>query len=358
MERTTGRLADGREIIWYDADGTGRVAAADQRDLPAAVTNSQLRRDPLTGEWIAIASHRQSRTYMPPANECPLCPSRDHLSEVPSTEYQVVAFENRFPSYSLAAEGGETVETGLEQTRPGHGRCEVVCFTSDHNSTFAALPPQQARLVVDTWADRTTALSAMPGIEHVFPFENRGKEIGVTLQHPHGQIYAYPFVPPRALQELTQAEDYRARTGRSLFGDVIEREIADGARVVASNDEWVAFVPYAARWPIEVHFYPRRQVPDLPALDDAARDGFVPIYLDVLRRFDRLYSEPTPYIAAWQQAPVRAHRDEAWLHLELYSIRRAEGKVKFLAGSESGQGAFVNDGLPEALADRLREVAS
>lgn len=354
MERTTGRLADGREIVWYDQDGTGRTAATDTRDLPQTATSSQLRRDPLTGEWIAIASHRQSRTYMPPADQCPLDPTITHPTEVPSAEYQVVAFENRFPSFSMHGEDIPPVSDGLEQLRAGRGRCEVLCFTSDHNASFADLEPDQARLVVDAWADRTTALSAIPQVEHVFPFENRGKEIGVTLQHPHGQIYAYPFVPPRAATELQHAESYLAEHGRSLFGDIIDAEVADGRRIVAQNAEWIAFVPYAARWPIEVHFYPRRQVPDIPALDDAARDGFVQIYLDVLRRFDRLYTEPTPYIAAWQQAPVRAHRDAAWLHLELYSIRRAEGKVKFLAGSESGQGAFVNDGLPEAMADRLR----
>src|SRR5579875_2939148 len=201
MERTDGRLADGRQIIWYDADGTDRTPVPDRRDLPTTVTGSQLRRDPLTGEWIAVASHRQSRTYLPPADQCPLCPSRDHLSEVPSADYQVVAFENRFPSYELNAEGGRDLDTpssaslpralgqGLEQVRAGRGRCEVVCFTSDHDASFAQLSPQQARLVVDTWADRTTELNAIESVQHVFPFENRGKEIGVTLQHPHGQIY-------------------------------------------------------------------------------------------------------------------------------------------------------------------------
>ncbi|MBB2893964.1 galactose-1-phosphate uridylyltransferase [Flexivirga oryzae] len=371
MERTAGRLADGRQIIWYDADGTHRTAVADRRDLPTTVTGSQLRRDPLTGEWIAVASHRQSRTYLPPADECPLCPSDDHLSEIPSPEYQVVAFENRFPSYELNAEAPDAtdgldtassaslprpLDPHLEQIRAGRGRCEVVCFTSDHNASFAQLTPQQARLVVDTWADRTTDLNAIDSVQHVFPFENRGKEIGVTLQHPHGQIYAYPFIPPRAATELAHAQAYQQEHGRSLFGDIIASESAAGTRVIAENAEWIAFVPFAARWPIEVHFYPTRQVPDIPALDDAARDGFVEVYLDVLQRFDRLYDEPTPYIAAWQQAPAREHRDVAWLHLELYSIRRGEGKVKFLAGSESGQGAFVNDGLPEGMAQRLREA--
>ncbi len=358
MERTCGRLADGREIVWYDADGTGREAAPDPRDLPPASSTSTMRLDPLTGEWIAVASHRQSRTYMPPADQCPLCPSTgDRLSEVPSHDYQVVAFENRFPSLSTRLdEHSITVSEGLEQQRPGAGRCEVICFTSDHDASFAKLSPAQARLVVDAWADRTTELSRITTVEHVFPFENRGVEIGVTLQHPHGQIYAYPFVPPRALTELTRAEAYATEHGRNLFGDIMRAEQRDGSRILLDSAEWLVFVPFAARWPIEVHFYPKRQVPDLPGLDDAQRDDFTGVYLDVLQRFDRIYTPPTPYIAAWQQAPARSHREEAWLHLELYSVRRAEGKIKYLAGSESGQGAFVNDGLPEQLVARLRDA--
>lgn len=357
MERTTGTLADGREIIWYDRDGTARTPASDERDLPPAASSSQLRRDPLTGDWVAVASHRQARTYMPPADECPLCPSRDgRQTEIPSADYEVVAFENRFPSFSLGSGDDQVVDDGLLQARPGRGRCEVVCFTSDHDTSFAGLSPEQARLVVDAWADRTAELSRIESVDYVFPFENRGVEIGVTLQHPHGQIYAYPYVPPVAARELASAEAYAAEHGRNLFGDIIESERRAGTRVLVESDEWIAFLPYAARWPIEIHLYPTRRVRDLPELDDAQRNDFARVYLDVLRRMDGLYRQPTPYIAAWQQAPVREHREEAWLHLELLSVRRAEGKVKFLAGSESGQGGWVNDGQPEALAERLRAL--
>lgn len=358
MQRTAARLADDREIIWFDLDGSPpRTATPDSRDLPTTVASSQLRLDVLTGEWIAMASHRQTRTFMPPADQCPLCPSRDgRQSEIPSSEYQVVAFENRFPSLSMRVEGIDTVEEGMARVRPGIGRCEVVCFSADHDGSFAALSLEQARLVVDVWADRTTALGGIPGIELVFPFENRGPEIGVTLQHPHGQIYGYPFVPPRARTQLANARAHLERTGRNLFGDVLEHELTDGRRVVVASEHWVAFVPYAARWPMEVHLFPRRQVADLPGLDDAERDDLARVYLDVLGRFDRLYSTPMPYIAAWQQAPVHIDRDIAWLHLELFSVRRGEGRLKYLAGSESGMGAFIGDVLPEQQADRLRAV--
>lgn len=360
MFRTDGRLADGRTIRWYDRTA-GREPSPDTRDLPTTTPMSQIRRDPLTGERIVLAAHRQNRTFMPPADECPLCPSRDgYASEVPSDSYEVVVFDNRFPALSDAVVDVPTEDDPLFASAPAHGTCEVVCFSERHDASFKDLGLEQARLVVDAWADRTRELSARDSVEYVYPFENRGVEIGVTLPHPHGQIYAFGFVPPRAATELARARAHHDATGRNLFGDVIARELADGARIVAENDTWVAFVPFAARWPVEVHLYPRTQVADLAALDDAQRDGLAALYRDVLTRFDALYDAPLPYISAWQQAPAKADhpdRELAWLHVELFSIRRSADKLKYLAGTESGQGAFSNDVSPEAVAQRLREVA-
>jgi UDPglucose--hexose-1-phosphate uridylyltransferase len=242
----------------------------------------------------------------------------------------------------------------LVQLAAGHGRCEVVCFTSDHNSSFGSLPPSRVRTVVDAWADRTTALSQIPDVEQVFPFENRGEEIGVTLHHPHGQIYAYPFVTPRTERMLSVAVDYHAEHGRPLLGDLLDAELAAGKRIVAQSAHWVAYVPAAARWPVEVNLVPRRQVPDLPALSEVERDDFAVLYLDVLHRLDALYDRPLPYIAAWHQAPVRVGRDELWLHLQVFSVKRAPDKLKYLAGSESGMAVWINDATPEQIADRLR----
>ncbi|MGA5081280.1 galactose-1-phosphate uridylyltransferase [Streptomyces griseoincarnatus] len=352
MKKTSTLLADGRELIYYDlADDTVRDAV-DRRPLDATVTTSEIRRDELLGDSVAVASHRQGRTYHPPADECPLCPSEgDRLSEIPDSSYDVVVFENRFPS--LAGDSG---------------RCEVVCFTSDHNASFASLSERQARLVLDAWTDRTSELSHLPSVEQVFCFENRGAEIGVTLQHPHGQIYAYPFTTPRTALMLRQVAAHKEATGGdNLFDAVVERERA-GERVVLEGEHWVAFVPYAAHWPYEVHLYPKRRVPDLLGLDEAARAEFPRVYLELLRRFDRIFGEnepPTPYIAAWHQAPFGpledfdgVTRDDFALHLELFTIRRTSGKLKFLAGSESGMNVFINDVPPERAAERLREVAS
>jgi UDPglucose--hexose-1-phosphate uridylyltransferase len=230
-----------------------------------------------------------------------------------------------------------------------------VCFTSDHDRVFAELGTQRARLVVDVWAERTAELSGIEGIEQVFPFENHGEEIGVTLSHPHGQIYAYPFLTPRTETMLASVARHRKDTGGDLFAETVEAE-RSGPRVVAANEHWTAFVPAAGRWPYEVQFFPLRRVPDLPALDDAERDAFVDVYLDVLARFARRMDTPMPYIASWNQAPVRTGREDWWLHLQLFSLRRAPGKLKYLAGSESGMGVFITDTNPEDIAEQLRAV--
>ncbi|MEU6660688.1 galactose-1-phosphate uridylyltransferase [Streptomyces sp. NPDC046821] len=355
MKKTSTRLADGRELIYFDSRDDVVRDAVDRRPLDPVASSTQIRRDPLLGDAVAVASHRQARTYHPPADECPLCPSEgDRLSEIPDSSYDVAVFENRFPS--LAGDAG---------------RCEVVCFTSDHEASFADLTEEQAGLVLEAWTDRTAEMAQLPSVEQVFCFENRGAEIGVTLGHPHGQIYGYPFTTPRTALMLRSLAEYKERTGgRNLFDDVLAEE-RTGERVVIEGDHWVAFVPYAAHWPYEVHLYPKRRVPDLLALDDAARTEFPQVYLELLRRFDRIFGAgepPTPYISAWHQAPfgtldacggidgVRRH--DFALHLELFTIRRTSGKLKFLAGSESGMSVFINDVPPETAAQRLREVAS
>ncbi|GAA1963570.1 galactose-1-phosphate uridylyltransferase [Kitasatospora viridis] len=362
MPKTSATLADGRELLFFDPAGTAPRTADDQRPLSPTAHLSTIRRDPATGAWVTIAAHRQSRTYHPPADECPLCPTRDgRLTEIPAGDYQVAVLENRFPSLAMrsAVELGDS-ETPLRAERSGTGRCEVVCFTAEHGSSFADLTPDQARLVLDAWTDRTAALAELPGVEQVFCFENRGAEIGVTLAHPHGQIYAFPFTTPRTARMIEQAGVHRAATGRNLFEDLLAAERAEGTRVVLAGEHWTAFVPFAARWPYEVHVYPHRRVPDLTRLSEAERAEFPGIYLELLRRFDRIFGPdqpPTPYIAGWHQAP--AHRgDELALHIEMFTIRRTAGKLKYLAGVESGMDAFVNDVAPEDAAARLREVAT
>lgn len=359
--QTSTRLSDGRELIYFDASEETarrrRASPADRRGLPDRPPGATARYDALTGEWIAVAAHRQTRTHLPSADQCPLCPSSpSRTSEIPAADYEVAVFENRFPSFGP--------ELGLlpdrprwGTTAPAYGRCEVVAFDSAHEGSFGSLSPGRARTVVDAWAQRTAALSAMPGIRQVFCFENRGAEIGVTLLHPHGQIYAYPFIPPRSAVMAQQAAAfYEAADGRqTLVGAALDAERASGERMILEGRHFSAYVPFAARWPLEVHLVPHRQVTDLAELRDGERDDLTAVYLELLARVDGLYGTPTPYIAAWHQAPLDArYRPASRLHLQLTSPRRAEDKLKFLAGSEAAMGAFINDTVPEEVAAELR----
>jgi UDPglucose--hexose-1-phosphate uridylyltransferase len=357
--KTRIELADGRELIYYDEDPATERATVDLRRLPETIVQSEVRRDPLRDEWVIMASHRQGRIHLPPAENCPLCPSTPQReTEIPSADYDVVVFENRFPSLTQRGERSDQQDAGdeLVPRRPGLGRCEVVCFTADHDASFGNLSEERLRTVVDVLADRTRELSAIPGVEQVFPFENRGEEIGVTLHHPHGQIYAYPFVAPVTARMLEAARRHRDTVGGCLFCAVLAAEARAGVRVVGSSTGWTAFVPAAARWPFEVHIYPTRHLPDLAALDDAERDGLVPLLKDVLARFDGLFDAPMPYMATWHQAPVHAGRDLGHLHLEIFSIRRSADKLKYLASSESGAGVWINDVGPERAAEMLRKA--
>ncbi len=349
------RLADGREILFYDEVPTNRVVH-DPRDLNERAAGSELRFDRLAGEWVAIAGHRQARIFKPPADQCPLCPSRDgRHTEVPAPDYDVVVFENRFPAFAAGTAAPATGEPFL--ARPGRGRCEVVCFTSDHDLSFVDLAPDRVVTVLRALADRTRELNAMDGVRYVMCFENRGEEIGVTLLHPHGQIYALPIVPPRIAALAAAAEQHHIRTGECLQCAVLADELAAADRVVTASADWVAYVPFAARWPYQVRLVPRRHRSSLGELDPAELVGLAAVYQEVLARFDRLDDTgPVPYIASWQQAPVHARTDPWHLAAEIFTIRRAPGRLKYLAGMESGAGLWINDIPPEVAAERLRDA--
>ena len=345
-------LADGRDLIYYDdADSTlGPDRAVDARALDPRPATATMRQDPLTGEWISIAAARQNRVFLPPADQDPLAPSTPaNPSEVPSN-YDVAVFENRSPSFGPALGELDLSGLGLGRTAPSHGRCEVVCFSPEHEGSFGSLSRSRARTVIEAWADRTEFLSALPGVAQVFPFENRGEAIGVTLHHPHGQIYSYPYVTPRTQRLISSLEQH----GPTLFEDILQFERAS-ERVVLSGEHWTAYVPFAARWPLEVHMLPHRHVPDFAATSPEERDELSGLYLRLLRGLDALYDTPTPYIAAWHQAPVVASRSDIRLMLQVTSPRRAESKLKYLAGSESAMGAWIGDIPPEQAAEFIRQ---
>lgn len=368
--RRDARLADGRELFYYDDPDTvlGPERAVDERRLDPRPETATMRQDVLTGDWVSVAAARQNRAFLPPAELDPLAPQTPaNPSEIP-TRYDVAVFENRSPSFgpALATEIRDApaavdpprglddlAHLGLGRTRTSVGRCEVVCFSPDTAGSFGTQSVTRARTVIEAWADRTAALSALPGVEQVFPFENRGEAIGVTLGHPHGQIYAYPYVTPRTTRLLDGID----RTAPDLFSRILDFE-QGGERVVLRGEHWTAFVPFAARWPLEVHVLPHRHAADLAELTAAERDELAPLYLRLLRGIDALYADPTPYIAAWHQAPVHVGRETVRLRLEITSPRRAADRLKFLAGSEAAMGAWIGDVPPEEAAGRLRDAVA
>jgi UDPglucose--hexose-1-phosphate uridylyltransferase len=356
--RTSRTMNDGRTIRYYDTANQSRTVK-DQRPEEEQPGIGELRLDPLLNEWVAMAAHRQGRIFLPPKELCPLCPTTgDLLTEIPESDFEVVVFDNRSPSlrppsgdFALPDLVGSDTDEGVAA-----GKCEVICFTADHGGAFKSLSPQRVRTLLEAWRDRTRELSQEPYIEHIAPFENRGEEIGVTLAHPHGQIYAYSYLPPRVSKMLEVARAHHQKTGRVLFDDVVARELRDGDRIIARNEHWVAFTPYASRYPFEIHVAPLQPVADLAELAPAACDSFPSIAIEVMQRLDGVFGIDMAYIAAWHQAPVREGRDLLRLHWQITSVRRAPGKLKYLAGSESAMGAFIMDMKPEQSAQQLKDV--
>ena len=358
VTRTDRPLADGRTIRYYDTKDQVR-AAADKREKAEQPGIGELRLDPLVNEWVAMASHRQGRVFLPPKELCPLCPSTsENLTEVPEEDFEVVVFDNKSPSlrppvgdWALPDMAGPDTDTGSAA-----GKCEVICFTADHGQSFKDLSTERIRVLLEAWIDRTRELSQEKFIQHITPFENRGEEVGVTLAHPHGQIYAYSYIPPKVARMLEVAKKHKERTGKVLFDEIVAREIKDEERIVAENKHWVAYVPYAARYSFEIHLAPKVSVADLSELTPEVADAYPSIAKEVLQRLDGVFDIPMAYIAAWHQAPVREGRDLLRLHWQITSVRRAPGKLKYLAGSESSMGAFIMDLRPEQSAAQLREV--
>lgn len=357
--RTDRTLMDGRTIRYYDTKGQIR-AAVDERPTEEQPAIGEMRLDPLNNEWVVIAAHRQGRVFLPPKELNPLAPSRPgFLTEIPESDYEVVVFDNRSPSLRPPANEIKSPEHPDFDSPaiPAAGKCEVVCYTSDYDSSFKDLSHQQIRTVLEAWRDRTAELSKVSYIQHIAPFENRGEEVGVTLNHPHGQIYAYSYLPPKTARMLEVASAHLKRTGRVLLDDIVEREIKDEKRIIARNAEWIAYVPYASRYPFEIHIAPINSVADLVELNEEQCADFAPIAKEVLQRLDGVFGVKMPYIAAWHQAPVRLGRDALRVHWQIQSVRRAPGKLKYLAGSESAFGAFMMDLTPEQSAEQLRAVS-
>ncbi|HRI43854.1 MAG TPA: galactose-1-phosphate uridylyltransferase [Fimbriimonadaceae bacterium] len=319
---------------------------------------SELRYHPFLGTWVITATHRQERTFHPPDDFCPLCPTRPFgfPTEIPEPDYDIAVFENRFPS--LTTPSAEPAIEGLPlcPVLSSQGVCEVICYTSDHRATFADLSLSQVRKLTRVWRERFIDLSVRPGIEYVFVFENKGREIGVTLSHPHGQIYAFPFVPPVPARMLDQERRHFEATGRAMTDDWLNQELVSGSRVVVAGETFAAVVPFFARYPFEVHIVGRMGRRSLGEMEPSELDDLAEMLLDTVRRYDRLFGFSMPYIMAMFQSPVAGDHPYTRFRVEFYPPFRTADKLKYLAGVESAMGTFINDTLPEDSAKRLREA--
>ncbi len=305
---------------------------------------SELRFEELRGEEVVYAIHRQERTFLPSRDHCPLDPTLPGKAptEIPRPAFEIAVFDNRFPAFEAPL-----------------GAAEVVVYTDDHYGSFARLAPERAEALMWVWRHRYLELGAREDIEYVFIFENRGVEVGVTLHHPHGQIYGYPFLPPVPALEL--AAD--ARLGGCAPCALLARELEDGRRILLENDAAVAYVPYAARWAYEAHVVMREHRPSLLDCEPDELRELAGGLQALVRGYDALFDRPFPYVMAVHQAPTGEAAAGAsaspaarhgHLHVEFYPPLRTAEKLKYLAGSEQGAGTFISDTLPEESAAELR----
>ncbi|BAY38457.1 galactose-1-phosphate uridylyltransferase [Nostoc sp. NIES-2111] len=348
---------DGRKLTLYS-----RYPISDQLQAPSpsnepVQANPHLRWHPLRGEWVAYASHRQGRTFMPPPEYNPLAPTTnpEFPTELPQGKYDVAVFDNRFPSLITTANNPPHT---IVETLPANGACEVVVFTQDARASLSSLELSHLDLLIQVWGDRTREIGANPQIQYVLPFENKGVEVGVTLHHPHGQIYAYPFVPPVPARMLEMQQQYYQSHRRGLLQDLIQQEIADNKRIIYRDEVAIAFVPVCARYPYEVWLAPIQPVSSFAELTPEQRHGLAKALKTVTLKYDGLWNRPFPYLMAWFQAPTDGlPHPEAHLHAQFYPPYRTSDRLKYLAGTELAAGMFANDALPEEKAKELQAVA-
>jgi UDPglucose--hexose-1-phosphate uridylyltransferase len=348
---------DGRALTLYGHSAVRLQGSVPSPNAEPLAANPHLRWHPLRGEWISYAAYRQDRTFLPPPEYNPLAVTRDpaNPTELPAGEYDIAVFDNRFPSLVLTAHDPPQLTV---PTASATGLCEVVVFTQDPATSLGALPLPHIELLIQVWADRTTRATRLPQLRYLLPFENRGAEVGVTLHHPHGQIYAYPFVPPVPARMNAQEVSFYREHGHGLLSNLIVAEQHAGLRLLYAGEHAVAFVPACARYPYEVWVAPVQPVAYFSELSPVQRADLARALKTVLLKYDGLWQRPFPYLMAWYQAPLdgQLHR-EAHLHAEFYPPYRTRNRLKYLAGTEIAAGMFAMDVLPEEKAKELQNVA-
>lgn len=320
---------------------------------------SELRWHPFLEEWVITATHRQDRTFLPPEDYCPLCPTKPggFPTEIPQDHYDIVIFENKFPSLRKDPPLPAVAATKISPVKPAQGICEVVVYTSEHTMTLANMPLNRIRNLLRVWQDRFQELGALDYIKYVLIFENKGEAVGVTLHHPHGQIYAFPFIPPKIERELRASAKHYQQNKKCLFCATLEEEYRDGRRIVFEGERFVAFVPFFARYPYEVYLAPKKHLASLNDFSPNDLDDLAITLKGLLLKYDRLFNLSFPYIMVIHQAPTDGKDyPDYHFHFEFYPPLRTRTKLKYLAGCESGAGNFINDTLAEEKAAELRQV--
>lgn len=352
MEKKSFIKPDGRNLHLYSQNKITGDFKIQSPQGPIEI-NPIKRWHPLRKEWVIYASHRQNRTFLPPKNYSPLNPSDDENfpTELPIGNYDIAVFDNLFPSMTF----NPTKQTGHDLTSSGN--CEVIVFTQDPESSLGNLELSHINLILEVIADRTTEIQKNSQIKYVMPFENKGVEMGVTLHHPHGQIYAYPFIPPVIETFNESFKSFYQDNHFPLLEKIIKDEIQDDKRVISKNDHALAFIPSFARYPYETWIAPTRPVQYLSDLNKEELQSFGKTLKETLMKFDQLWQRPFPYLMILYQAPVNSGNVDHWnFFIQITPPYRNKDRLKYLAGTELGAGTFVNDSLPEEKAIELKNI--
>ena len=355
MFKTTLTKPDGRALYLYSNKPIPEGIRATNPINDGKKPTPHQRWHPLRQEWVIYASHRQNRTFLPPKDYSPLSVSKseDFPTEMPDGDYEVAVFENLFPSLNTQTQEAPALPV---PTQPSRGVCEVIVFTKDPDTSLTQLPLKRIELVLRVLGERTRELGKNPEIKYVMPFENRGVEMGVTLHHPHGQIYAYSFIPPLQATILDSMKKHYEKAGSGLLEKIVSDELKDGRRVLVESKHALAFIPVFARYPYETWITTKRKVGYLHELGDEELADLTFVLKSMLLKFDGLWNRTFPYLMTLFQAPLNGTYPEAHLFFQIYPPYRTQDRLKYLAGTELGAGVFVNDSLPEDKAQELRAV--
>ena len=318
---------------------------------------AELRWNPMIKDWVMVISNRNKRPNMP-KDYCPFCPGSGKVPD----DYTVLKYDNDFPALSLSPAEPDRPMTdsaaGLYDVAPAYGKCEVVLFSPEHNGTLYGLSREHMRQVVDLWQERFDALSADPKVKYVFIFENRGEEVGVSQPHPHGQIYAYPYVPKKIELELSSAKEYKEEHGKCLFCAMNAEESAFGERVICENDGFVAYIPFFSEYAYGVYISAKEHITNIGQLDGKGKDDLGDIIQKITGMYDCLFDTRFPYMMCMHNAPVNGEdiADSYHFHIEMITAMRGAHVQQFRASSESGAWACCNPTSPEKNAQQMREA--